>query len=164
MYKRQNLKRYKRGDWLSFANIQSKYCLHFDCCVLVKGNYGVIFRSDCIYIIDYKKGILLTQIEEISLLCEANSIGQYFAILQADSEKESELKIGGFVRQIIQSSSSFIRYPPQYLIQLIEVFYSNEKIYLLRQSSGEYPYIHESNGDYNYWVLNVDDIFNKSIV
>ena len=160
-----NLKRYnKQGNWLSFANIQSKYCLHFDCCVLVKGNYGVLFRSDCIYIIDYKKGTL-TQIEDISLLSDnGNSIGQYFAILQADSEQESALKIGGFVRKIIQSTSSFIRYPPQYLLQLIEMYHCKETIFLLRQSNGEYPYIQEPNGDYNYWELNVDDIFNETIV
>ena len=159
------LTRYQGKQWVSFLNVESKFCLHFDCCIFVKGGYIIIFRTECIYIVDCKTGILLSQISLLNSF-KINCIGQYFAILQSESEQESDIKIGGFVREITKSSK-FLPYPPQYLLQLILIYYNNEKIHLLRKHDGyildqnKDDYIFESNGNYYCWILNVDDIFNQ---
>ena len=82
--------------------------------------------------------------------------GKYKAILESETDDKIRIKINGYTRRIIKSSDRAIRYPPQYLIELMMSYYSYEKIYLFKVYASCNPCI--------LWILNVDEIFNDLII
>ena len=138
----------KTNTWTSRSMIQTNGChdaqMDSDF-IWIKGDHFFAFKQHSICVLNLQsktiKNIRYLENDDITPL------GKYKAILQSETDEEIELKISGFTRQIIKSSD---RYPPQYLIQLMMHYYSNEKIYLFRVYTSGNPCI--------LWILNVDEI------
>ena len=149
----------KGNKWLSIGNnIQFKmHRMNLDCCVFVKGNYGVIFTSISdndditshgIFIVDLNQNRLIHAAKQCHLCGYWDYEGPYKAILQSAKAQDIETMMGGFIRDIIRLDNN-MRFPPHYLIKLLTKYYSKEKIYLIKKVDME---------DF-VWILNVDDLF-----
>ena len=122
--------------------------------IWIKGDHFLIFKKDSICVLHLKSKSIINTLYLSNYTNMAPS-GKYKAILESETDDKIRIKINGYTRRIIKASDRDIRYPPQYLIELMMSYYSYEKIYLFKVYASCNPCI--------LWILNVDEIFNVMI-
>ena len=150
------LKICKYDEYKNASQISLKHRLKFECCIMIKGNYCVMFAVDAIYLLNMKTLILSPC--KSSFSNPDKHLYDYLydsirVIVKRNSVCEEMFIMAGFIRCLMrQNLISMYRYPPNYLIRLMTTYYCDEEIYLMRMSNLD-------RTDYYVWKFNVDNLF-----
>ena len=146
----------QNDDWEQHTSlITLKHKLQIACCVMIKGHYCVLIAIDGIYLLNLKN---LTVNRCESMGNPDKHLYDYLydsiqVILKQKTQSEQMLLMAGFIRTILKAYHiSMYKYPPNYLIRLMTMYYCNETMYLMRKSNLIFRH-------FFIWKFNVDNLF-----
>ena len=135
-----------------------KWWTRFECCVMIKGNYCILIESNYFYLLNTTTLTLNTinsaQIPIFDFNMQINDIiyDAVEAILITKGQIVDEILMAGFIRILMNKAKiSMYRYPPQYLIRLMTMYYCHEIMYLMRRNIAKTHFY--------IWKFNIDHLF-----
>ena len=132
---------------------------------VIKGGWIVVFdktkrrSNEFVYLVNIKNYVFIKTKWTIPICAE-------FHAVKMDNERNEELVINGFIREIC--NNNYYQMPPKYLLNYVAVYYSNEKIYLFCSSVDrcvQYSWSQnvETHNYYRFrtWIFPADILFEQ---
>jgi len=127
----------------------------FDGGIMIKGNYCVLFQDHHLYLLNLKT-LQMKMVNRNQITFSMDRYGfveRICAIVLKRDNGVDEMLMGGFIRGIIRKSCILeARYPPNYLIKLMTMYFCEEKLYFIRMNRNKMP-------NFYSWKVNVDLLF-----